>query len=135
MNKFDNLYMDIAIRISQMSFSNRSKVGAVIVKENNIVAFGWNGMPSGFSNSCEDENNNTHDEVIHAEENAICKAAKQGISLKDSTLYLTLSPCPHCAKLIIQSGIKNVIYLEEYRINKWIEFLKECNINVRHYDN
>lgn len=133
MNKFDNLYMDIAKRISSMSFSKRSKVGCVIIKDNNIVAFGWNGMPSGFDNSCEDENNNTFDEVIHAEENAICKAALQGISLNGATLYLTMSPCPHCSKLILQSGIKRVVYLEEYRITKSIEFLKKCNIEIIKY--
>lgn len=133
MNKFDYLYMDIALRVSEMSYSNRSKVGCVIVKDNNIVAFGWNGTPNGFDNRCEDENNNTIDEVIHSEENAICKAARQGISLNDSTIYLTLSPCPNCAKLIIQSGIKRVVYYEEYRINKSIEFLKKCNIEVEKY--
>jgi dCMP deaminase len=133
MNKFDYLYMDIALRVSEMSYSNRSKVGCVIVKDNNIVAFGWNGTPNGFDNRCEDENYNTIDEVIHSEENAICKAARQGISLNDSTIYLTLSPCPNCAKLIIQSGIKRVVYYEEYRINKSIEFLKKCNIDVEKY--
>ena len=135
MNKFDILYMDIAKIISAMSYSKRSKVGCVIVKDNNIISFGWNGMPHGFENCCEDENNVTYDEVVHSEENAICKAANKGISLDNATIYVTLSPCTHCAKLIIQSGIKNVIYLEEYRSNKPIEFLKKCNINVRKYDN
>lgn len=133
MNKFDILYMDIAKIIAAMSYSKRSKVGCVIVKDNNIISFGWNGMPHGFENCCEDENNVTYNEVIHAEENAICKAARQGISLNDATLYLTLSPCPHCSKLIIQSGIKRVVYLEEYRISKSIEFLKKCNIIIHKY--
>jgi dCMP deaminase len=87
-------------------------------------------MPHGFDNHCEDENNNTFDEVIHSEENAICKAVRQGISLDGATLYLTLSPCPHCSKLIIQSGIKRVIYLEEYRISKSLEFLEKCGVVV-----
>lgn len=130
MNKFDNLYMDIAKRVAKMSYSLRSQVGCVIVKDNNIVAFGWNGMPRGFDNHCEDENNNTYDEVIHSEENAICKAARQGISLDGATIYLTHSPCSHCAKLIVQSGIKTVYYAEEYRITKSLEFLDKCGVVV-----
>lgn len=129
-DKFDRLYMDIAYRISEMSYSKRSRVGSIIVKDDNIIAFGWNGTPKGFDNCCEDEHNNTLNEVIHAEENAICKAAYQGISLKNSTIYLTLSPCHHCARLIIQSGIKRVIYAEDYRIITSLELLKICGIEV-----
>jgi len=133
MHKFDILYMDIAKRIAEMSFSSRSKVGCVIVKGDNIIAFGWNGMPRGYPNECE-TNNITHDEVIHAEENAICKAARQGIPLNGATLYITLSPCQHCSKLILQSGIKKVIYLEEYRINTSISFLTDCNVDVSKFE-
>lgn len=133
MNKFDKLYMDIVIRVSQMSYSNRSKVGCVIVKDNNIISFGWNGTPNGFDNNCEDKNNTTIPEVIHSEENAICKAARAGISIIESTMYLTLSPCFNCSKLIIQSGIRRVVYLEEYRNIESIDFLKNCNIIVEKY--
>jgi dCMP deaminase len=132
-SKFDVLYMDIAQRISEMSYSTRSKVGALIVKNKNIIAFGWNGTPYGFDNCCEDENGKTKNEVIHAEENAIAKAANIGISISGSVMYTTLSPCIGCSKLIIQSGISEVIYLEEYRINDAISFLEKCHVKIRKF--
>lgn len=132
-SKFDVLYMDIAKRISEMSYSTRSKVGAVIVKNKNIIAFGWNGTPYGFDNCCEYENGNTKNEVIHAEENAIAKAANIGISINGASMYVTLSPCIGCSKLIIQSGISEVIYLEEYRINEAISFLEKCQVKIRKF--
>ncbi len=134
MDKFDTLYMDMAVRVSKMSYAIRKKVGAILVKDNNIISFGWNGTPSNFDNKCEDENNNTIPELIHAEFNIIAKAAKMGICINNSTLYVTLSPCFECSKLLIQSGIKKIIYLEKYRINEAIAFLKKANIEVIRYE-
>ena len=132
--KYHKLYMDIAIRISEMSHANRKKVGCCIVKDNNIISFGWNGTPSGMHNDCEDSDGNTRPEVIHAEMNAFSKLLKNGNQpIVGSTIYLTLSPCYDCAKLIIQSGISRVIFLEEYRINDAIKFLVNSNIEVYRY--
>jgi dCMP deaminase len=110
--QFDITYLKIAIEIANLSRCKRAKVGAIIVKENNIISFGYNGTPSGFCNSCENKKNITIDEVIHAETNAILKA---GDKCNGATLYVTLSPCVNCCKLIKQSGISKVIYLNAYR--------------------
>ena len=104
----------------------------MLVKDGNVISFGYNGTPAGMDNGCE-ENNVTKDEVIHAEMNAILKAAKSGNAVDGSTLYLSLSPCQNCCKLIIQSGIKRVVYLEGYRDLKPIEFLSKF-IQVEKYD-
>lgn len=115
--KYDKLYLDIAFRISEMSHAVRKKVGSVCVKEDRIISYGWNGTPSGFDNNCEVTSNeilSTKLEVMHAEQNTICKLAKHGESSRGSTLYTTLTPCFECAKLIIQAGIVRVVYLEEY---------------------
>jgi dCMP deaminase len=117
---FNKVYMTIAYQIAELSRCNRAKVGALIVNDKNIVSYGFNGTPEGFCNDCED-NNITKDEVIHAETNAILKA---GIKAKGSTLYVTLSPCLQCCKLIKQSGIKKVYYLNEYRDLNGLEKLK-----------
>lgn len=127
--KYDHLYMDIAIRVSEMSYAVRNKVGAVIVKDGNIISFGWNGTPSGFPNCCE-YGDITKSEVIHAESNALIKLAKSTGNADGATLYLTLSPCYDCCKLIIQSGIKRVVYRDVYRVTEPIEFLKEAGILV-----
>jgi dCMP deaminase len=122
--------MDIAIRISEMSYATRKKVGCCIVKDNNIISFGWNGMPRGFPNECEN-GDITNSECTHAEMNAFSKLLANGNqSILGSTLYLTLSPCYECSKIIIASGIKEVIYLEEYRINEPIDFLIASGIDV-----
>ena len=126
----DCLYIDIADRISQMSKAKRKKVGAVLVKDNNIISFGWNGMPSGFDNCCENELDETKPEVIHAEFNIIAKLARSLGSSDGATLYLTLSPCFECSKLIIQSRIVRVVYKEEYRDVRPLEFLKTAGISV-----
>lgn len=128
-------YMNIAIAASRLSSAKRNKVGAVLVKDTNIVSFGYNGTPSGCDNTCEDLNNSTLPTVIHSELNAISKAAKQGVSTNGTTLYCTLSPCYECSKAIIQAGISEVIYLDEYRIPDSIEFLKTCNIKVSKFEN
>jgi dCMP deaminase len=122
--KLDKTFINIAKEIGSLSYCTRSKVGAVLVKDGNVISFGYNGTPAGMDNSCE-ENNVTKDEVIHAEMNAILKAAKSGNAVDGSTLYLSLSPCQNCCKLIIQSGIKRVVYLEGYRDLKPIEFLSK----------
>jgi dCMP deaminase len=122
--KLDEVFINIAKEIGTLSHCTRSKVGAVLVKDGNVISFGYNGTPAGMDNACE-ENNVTKDEVIHAEMNAILKAAKSGNAVDDSTLYLSLSPCQNCCKLIIQSGIKRVVYLEDYRDLRPIEFLSK----------
>ena len=130
--RLDNTFINIAKEIGTLSHCTRSKVGAVLVKDGNVISFGYNGTPAGMDNGCE-ENNVTKDEVIHAEMNAILKAAKSGNAVDGSTLYLSLSPCQNCCKLIIQSGIKRVVYLEGYRDLKPIEFLSKF-IQVEKYD-
>jgi len=130
--KLDKTFINIAKEIGTLSYCTRSKVGAVLVKDGNVISFGYNGTPAGMDNGCE-ENDVTKDEVIHAEMNAILKAAKSGNAVDGSTLYLSLSPCQNCCKLIIQSGIKRVVYLEGYRDLKPIEFLSKF-IEVEKYD-
>lgn len=132
MNKLDKVFINIAKETSTLSHCVRSKVGAVLVKDGNIISFGYNGTPSGMDNCCE-EDNVTLKHVIHAECNAILKAAKTGNSVDGSTLYLTLSPCLDCSKLILQSGIKRVVYLNEYRNLEGVNFLKQF-IQVDKYD-
>ena len=131
MNKLDKVFINIAKETSTLSHCVRSKVGAVLVKDGNIISFGYNGTPSGMDNSCE-EDNVTFPHVIHAECNAILKAAKTGNSVDGSTLYLTLSPCLDCSKLILQSAIKRVVYLNQYRNTQGIDFLKQF-ITVEQY--
>ena len=120
----DRVFINIAKETSTLSHCVRSKVGAVLVKDGNIISFGYNGTPSGMNNCCE-ENDVTLKHVIHAECNAILKAAKTGNSVDGSTLYLTLSPCLDCSKLILQSGIKRVVYLNVYRNTQGIDFLSQ----------
>lgn len=132
--KMDILYMDIAYRIAEMSYAERKKVGALIVKDENIVSFGWNGTPHGFDNICENKQEDgslvTKDELIHAEQNALAKAAKGVIPVDGGTLYLTLSPCWYCSGSIIQSGITRVVYCEEYRKPESIDFVKKSGITI-----
>ena len=122
--KLDEVFINIAAEIGSLSHCTRSKVGAVLVKDGNVISFGYNGTPAGMDNCCE-ENNVTKDEVIHAEMNAILKAAKSGNAVDGSTLYLSLSPCQNCCKLIIQSGISRVVYLEDYRDISPVIFLSK----------
>lgn len=124
-----SLYLDIVKRVSEESYCERLKVGALIVKDGNIISFGYNGTPSGMPNICE-ENNITFDYVLHAESNAITKACKSPISTEGSTIYCTHSCCIHCAKLIIQSGIKRFIYLEDYRDNEGLKLLMDNDVEV-----
>jgi dCMP deaminase len=128
MSKYDKLFIDICTKYAEMSYANRKKVGAVIVKENTIVSDGYNGTPVGFDNKCEDASGKTHWYVLHAEANAITKMARSNTSCVDSTLYITLSPCKECSKLIIQSGIKRVVYKEKYKDTSGLDFLGNFNV-------
>jgi len=130
MDKFDGKYLEMASIWAQNSYCKRRQVGALIVKDRMIISDGYNGTPSGFENICEDEVGITKPYVLHAEANAITKVAKSGNSSDGATLYVTASPCVECAKLIIQSGIKRVVYMDEYRLNDGIELLKRAGIEV-----
>jgi dCMP deaminase len=124
--------MNIAKEIATLSHCVRFKVGSVIVKDGNIISMGYNGTPSGMENTCE-ENNVTFPHVIHGEINAIVKAAKNGNAVDGATLYQTLSPCIDCSKVILQSGIKRVVYLELYRNPQGVDFLSQF-IPVEKYE-
>lgn len=124
--------MQMAMVWSQLSYCNRKKVGALIVKEKMIISDGYNGTPSGFKNQCEDHEGNTHWYVLHAEANAILKLARSTQDCEGATLYVTLSPCQQCSKLILQSGIRRVVYSEAYRDSSGIDFLIEAGIQVVH---
>jgi len=130
---FDEMYMQIADIVSKRSTAIRKKVGAVLVKDDSIISYGYNGTPSGFSNICEDENGKTKPEVLHAESNAISKVAKTTYSSDGSTLYVTLSPCLECSKLIIQSGIVKVIFKEYYKDTSGLELLNRAGIIFIHF--
>ena len=128
------LYLDLVKRIAEESYCKRLQVGALIVKDGNIISFGYNGSPSGLSNVCE-ENNVTLATVLHAESNAITKACKSPISTEGATMYITHSCCVECAKLIVQSGIKKVYYIEDYRDYNGINLLHTCDIDVTKTNN
>ena len=130
LEKFDKQYLRIAQIWSENSYAKRLKVGAIIVKDQMIISDGYNGSPRGFQNICEDDNGNTHPYVLHAEANAITKVAQSTNSSKDATLYTLVSPCMECSKLIIQAGIKRVVYAEEYRITEGIDLLRQAGIVV-----
>lgn len=132
--KFIDAYMDTAVRFSMLSTAKRLQVGSVIVKDNRILSIGYNGMPAGWSNTCEftNENNDieTKPEVIHAEANAIIKLARDGESGLGSEIFVTHAPCIHCAKMIYGAGISKVYYKYTYRDNFGIDFLRTCGIYV-----
>ena len=134
MTKFDDKYMSMASIWATNSYCKRRQVGALLVKDRMIISDGYNGTPSGFENICEDENGVTKPYVLHAEANAISKVAKSGNSAQDATLYVTASPCMECAKLIIQSGIKRVVYRDEYRLTDGIDLLRRAGIEVEKID-
>ena len=131
--KFILFYFDVAKRVAELSHAKRLKVGAVIVKDHRILSYGYNGTPAGFDNCCEVENV-TKPEVIHAEMNAIAKISYHGDSCKDATMFLTHAPCIECAKIILQSGICNVYYLEDYRSTAGVDLLKSRAITVTKYE-
>lgn len=126
----DQRYLKMAEIWAQNSYCKRRKVGALLVKDKMIISDGYNGTPSGFENECEDDENKTKTYVLHAEANAITKVAKSGNSSLGATLYVTSSPCIECSKLIIQAGIKRVVFTENYRLEDGINLLKRANIEV-----
>ena len=134
MNKFDRSYLEMAAIWSKNSYCRRRQVGALIVKDRMIISDGYNGTPSGFENVCEDDSGVTKPYVLHAEANAITKVAKSGNSSEGATLYVTASPCVECAKLIIQAGIKRVVYRDEYRLTDGIDLLRRAGIECEKVD-
>ena len=129
-NKFDLAYLKMALEWAKLSYCERRQVGALIVKDRTIISDGFNGTPSGFENCCEDSEGNTQWYVLHAEANAILKLASSTQSAKEATLYITLSPCKECSKLILQSGITRVVYIEDYKDMEGINLLKRGGIDV-----
>ncbi len=129
-DQFDRRYLEMARTWAKNSYCIRRQVGALIVKDRMIISDGYNGTPEGFENVCEDENNKTKPYVLHAEANAITKVAKSNNSSDGATLYITTSPCVECAKLIIQSGIRRVVYSDSYHSDDGIELLKKAKIEV-----
>ncbi len=130
-HNLDLRYLQMAHIWSDNSYCQRRKVGALIVKDRMIISDGYNGTPSGFENICEDKNNNTKPYVLHAEANAITKVAKSNNSSQGATLYVTSSPCLECSKLIIQAGIKRVVFSDAYRLQDGLELLKKADIEVK----
>ncbi|MBS1535557.1 MAG: dCMP deaminase family protein [Bacteroidetes bacterium] len=130
LNKYDKAYLRIAREWSQLSYCERKKVGAIIVRDRMIISDGYNGTPSGFDNCCEDESGLTNWYVLHAEANAILKVAGSTQSCEGATLYITLSPCKECSKLIHQSGIKRVVYQIGYRDTEGVDFLLKAGVEV-----
>ena len=128
----DRRYIEMAQIWAQNSYCQRRKVGALIVKDKMIISDGYNGTPSGFENICEDEDGSTKAYVLHAEANAITKVAKSGNNCDNATLYVTTSPCMECSKLIIQAGIKKVVFKELYRITDGLKLLERANIEIIH---
>lgn len=129
-NKYDKAYLRIASEWSKLSYCQRKQVGAIIVRDRMIISDGYNGTPSGFENCCEDTEGLTQWYVLHAEANAILKVARSTQSCENATLYITLSPCKECSKLIHQSGIKRVVYKNGYRDTSGIDFLVKAGIEV-----
>jgi dCMP deaminase len=130
LNKYDKAYLRIAKEWSRLSYCKRKQVGAIIVRDKMIISDGYNGTPSGFENCCEDEEGLTNWYVLHAEANAILKVAKSTQTCEGATLYITLSPCKECSKLIHQSGIKRVVYQLPYKDASGIDFLEKAGVLV-----
>ena len=163
--QYDRMYMDIALRCAKMSYAIRAKVGSVIVKDDNIISMGWNGMPAGMHNDCEDRVYSekvtlstervsetvreefpfaehiahghyrryklvTKPEVLHSEQNAVCKAAKSGTALRGATMYVTLAPCMNCAAIVYNAGIARLVYQNEYKGSAGVQFLKDRGVEV-----
>jgi dCMP deaminase len=129
-DRYDRAYLRMVKEWANLSHCKRRQVGALLVKEGQIIADGYNGTPSGFDNGCEDCDGHTHWYVLHAEANAIMKVARSVNSARDSTLYLTMSPCKDCSKLIYQSGIKRLVYIEGYKDTTGLDFLEKAGVEV-----
>lgn len=132
--KYDIAYMRMALEWAKLSHCYRRQVGALIVKGKMIISDGYNGTPSGFENHCEDEDGYTKWYVLHAEANAILKVASSTQSCKEATLYITMSPCKECSKLIHQAGITRVVYQMEYKDNSGLDFLKRAGVQLTHLE-
>lgn len=130
--RYDRAYMRMAMEWAKLSHCKRKKVGAIIVKDRMIISDGYNGTPTGFDNCCEDENGDTKWYVLHAEANAIMKVASSTQSSQGATLYITMSPCKECSKLIHQSGIKRVVYKDMYKDGEGILFLEKAGVEIVH---
>ena len=131
-SKYDKAYLRIAKEWGQLSYCKRKQVGAIIVKDRMIISDGFNGTPSGFDNCCEDAKGVTKWEVLHAEANAILKVASSTQSAEGATLYITLSPCTECSKLIHQAGIKRVVYAKDYRDSSGLKFLEKAGVEIKY---
>jgi dCMP deaminase len=132
--ELDKRYARMALVWAENSYCTRRKVGALVVKDRMIISDGYNGTPTGFENICEDDNNTSKPYVLHAEANAITKLAKSANSSDGATMYVTASPCIECAKLIIQAGIKRVVYTEKYRLTDGIDLLERAGVTVDYLD-
>ena len=132
--KYDNAYLKMALEWAKLSYCKRRQVGALIVKNNMIISDGYNGTPTGFENTCEDDENYTKWYVLHAEANAIMKVSASTQSSEGATLYVTLSPCRECSKLIFQSGIKRIVYSKKYKDQSGIDFLLKSGVEVDFID-
>lgn len=130
--KYDKAYLRMAQEWGKLSYCKRKQVGAIIVKDRMIISDGYNGTPTGFENFCEDEEGYTKWYVLHAEANAILKVAASTQSCENATLYITLSPCKSCSKLIHQSGIKRVVYKVAYKDDSGLEFLRKAGVELTH---
>ena len=132
--KYDKAYLRIADEWGKLSYCKRKQVGAIIVKDRMIISDGYNGTPSGFENACEDEEHFTKWYVLHAEANAILKVAASTQSCEGATLYITLSPCRECSKLIHQAGIKRVVFSKAYKDASGLDFLKKAGVSLTHME-
>lgn len=132
--KYDRAYLRMAEEWANLSYCNRKQVGALIVKDNMIISDGYNGSPSGFPNVCENDAGDTLWYVLHAEANAILKVARSTQSANDATLYITLSPCRECSKLILQAGISRVVFKSLYKDDSGVRFLNEAGIEIVHIE-
>lgn len=130
--RYDKAYLRMANTWAELSHCSRKKVGALIVRDGMIISDGYNGTPAGFDNCCENEQGDTHWYVLHAEANAILKVARSTNACRNATLYLTLSPCRDCSKLVLQAGITRVVYINEYKDTAGIDFLKSAGVEVVH---
>lgn len=133
--KYDIAYLRMAKEWSKLSYCKRKQVGALIVKDKMIISDGYNGTPTGFENICEDDEGYTKWYVLHAEANAILKVASSTQSCQGATLYITMSPCKECSKLVHQSGITRVVYQNAYKDNSGISFLERAGVEIEHIEN
>lgn len=128
--RYDKAYLKMALEWAKLSHCKRKQVGSLIVKEGMIISDGYNGTPTGFPNDCENPEGETWWYVLHAEANAIMKVARSTNNARNATLYLTLSPCKECSKLILQSGIKRLVYINEYKDTTGVDFLRDAGVDV-----